>query len=120
MTNPDLAALSEAATKGANPMLLECVENGVWQIRLVFGEGDDACHAMRQWADAYRSGDLVLINRERLRERVIAAMLAKLGPLFGSPEYLADPVKLARAEKRRQDSAEAYADAAIAAILGEA
>ena len=74
MTNPDLAALSEAATKGANPMLLECVENGVWQIRLVFGEGDDACHAMRQWADAYRSGDLVLINREGLRERVRKAL----------------------------------------------
>ena len=99
-TNPDLAALSEAATKGANPMLLECVENGVWQIRLVFGEGDDACHAMRQWADAYRSGDLVLIDREGMRERVSFA----LGGFIPLPPGKTIPEA---------------ADAAIAAILGE-
>jgi hypothetical protein len=99
MTN-DLAALSEAATKGANPMLLECVENGVWQIRLVFGEGDDACHAMRQWADAYRAGRLVQIDPEGMRERAIDAVNERWGKTICT--------------------ADALVDAAIAAILGDA
>lgn len=36
-----------------------------------------------------------------------------MGPVFGSPEYLADPVKLARAEKRRRESAETFARIAL-------
>ena len=115
MTNPDLAALSEAATKGANPMLLECVENGVWQIRLVFGEGDDACHAMRQWADAYRSGDLVLIDREGMRARVAKA-ICRADPAVRMGD--ADGVVEQRVSVEWHDYA-SDADAAIAAILGE-
>jgi len=47
----------------------------------------------------------------------INACLEIIGPVFGSPEYLADPVKLARAEKRRMDGARAHAEAAILAYL---
>lgn len=67
-----LAALDRAATQ-KQPMLLECVENGVWQIRLIFGEGEKNCTAMRQWADAYRTGKLVLIGPDAV-ERVARAI----------------------------------------------
>lgn len=131
MTKPDLAALSEAATPGAWAVDGPPHNRIIWSSpddRVCFmahSDGKDVARDMATPAfivalvNAYRSGDLVLIDREGMRDKLIAAMLAKLGPLFGSPEYLADPVKLARAEKRRQDSAEAYADAAIAAILRE-
>jgi hypothetical protein len=46
-------------------------------------------------------------------ERVADRIEARMGPVFGSPEYLADPVKLARAEKRRRDSAVSFARIAI-------
>lgn len=46
-------------------------------------------------------------------EATARALIECMGPLFGSPEYLADPVKLARAEKRRADGAKTYALAAI-------
>lgn len=46
-------------------------------------------------------------------EATARALIECMGPLFGSPEYLADPVKLARAEKRRADGARTYALAAI-------
>ena len=117
MPTNDLAALSEAATQGANPMLLECVENCVWQIRLVFGEGDDACHAMRQWADAYRAGRLVQIDREGMRERVARSMCAATGK---------DPDKLNPAPRGSTGMVPLWAlwatqaNAAIAAILGDA
>ncbi|MEN9418402.1 MAG: hypothetical protein RI988_2022 [Pseudomonadota bacterium] len=56
MDKDELAALDRAATwVGKKPLVLECVENGVWQIRLIFGEGEKNCTAMRQWADAYRA-----------------------------------------------------------------
>lgn len=45
-------------------------------------------------------------------EATARALIECMGPLFGSPEYLADPVKLARAEKRRADGAKTYALAA--------
>lgn len=72
MTNDELAALDRAATQ-KQPMLLECVENGVWQIRLIFGEGEKNCTAMRQWADAYRTGKLVLIGPDAV-ENVARAL----------------------------------------------
>lgn len=110
MTN-DLAALSEAA-QGANPMLLECVENGVWQIRLVFGKGDDACHAMRQWADAYRAGRLVHIpdGREGMQEVICQA----------AADYLAKMDPATRVDALTVKQGYDFADAAIAAILGDA
>lgn len=61
-----------------------------------------------------------MTDREKLPsgdvERVADAIEAVMGPVFGSPEYLADPVKLARAEKRRRDGALAYARAALSAM----
>ena len=36
-----------------------------------------------------------------MRERIAREIEQKMGPLVGSPEYLADPVKCARAERRR-------------------
>lgn len=67
MTQDELAALDSAATQ-KQPMLLECVENGVWQIRLIFGEGEKNCTAMRQWADAYRANQLVLIGPDAVEK----------------------------------------------------
>lgn len=40
-----------------------------------------------------------------------------MGPLFGSPEYLADPVKRARSEKRQRDAAEHWAKIAVEVVL---
>lgn len=61
-----------------------------------------------------------MTDREKLPsedvERVADAIEAVMGPVFGSPEYLADPVKMARAEKRRRDGALAYARAALSAM----
>lgn len=51
-----------------------------------------------------------------LREAIAQAIKDVMGPVFGSPEYLADPVKLARAEKRQMDGALAYADAVLAIL----
>lgn len=60
---------------------------------------------------------------ESLRQRAVASVAAKIqermGPLVGSPEYLADPVKRARSEKRQRDAAEAYAEFAIESALSE-
>lgn len=56
------------------------------------------------------------MTEAELIEKVARAIENLMGPVFGSPEYLADPVKLARAEKRRADGAAAYAQAAIAAM----
>jgi len=41
----------------------------------------------------------------------------EMGPLVGSPEYLADPVKRARAQKRQRDAAEHWAQIAVSAML---
>ncbi len=58
------------------------------------------------------------------RDRVVATVAdriqARMRPLFGSPEYLADPVKLARAEKRQRESAESYARIAVEEALASA
>lgn len=51
--------------------------------------------------------------QDELVERVADAVQDVMGPVFGSPEYLADPVKLARAQKRRREGALAYARAII-------
>ena len=53
---------------------------------------------------------------ERAKELAADAIEAAMGPVFGSPEYLADPVKLARAEKRRRDGALTYANVTLAAL----
>jgi hypothetical protein len=64
------------------------------------------------------------MNRERLIGQVTDQIEARMGPVFGSPEYLADPVKLARAESRRRDSASSFAtiavDEALRALAQEA
>lgn len=54
---------------------------------------------------------------EKARQAAIAAIRERMGPLVGSPEYLADPVKRARAEKRQADAAEFYADIGIRVYL---
>jgi hypothetical protein len=51
--------------------------------------------------------------------RVADLIEARMGPLFGSPEYLADPVKRGRSEKRRRESAEFYASVAIQATAAD-
>ena len=48
-------------------------------------------------------------------EKVARALEKLMGPVVGSPEYLADPVKRARAEKRLRDAAMSQALAALAA-----
>lgn len=44
------------------------------------------------------------------------AMEERLGPVFGSPEYLADPIKLARAEKRLRDAAMGHVQCLLSTI----
>jgi len=84
MTNKTLAELDRAEWAGKLPLLLECVENGVWQIRLIFGEGEKNCTAMRQWADLYRTGKLVLIDDGAVEAmRVGAEELDAAAPLLG-------------------------------------
>lgn len=83
MTNDELAALDRAATQ-KQPMLLECVENGVWQIRLIFGEGEKNCTAMRQWADAYRTGKLVLIGPDAVED--VARAISVERRAWGAPD----------------------------------
>ena len=117
MTN-DLAALSEAATQGANPMLLECVENGVWQLRLIFGVGADACHAMRKWSDAYRAGRLVLIDREGMRDKLWSLFDGLMCGKCGG-EGKIDGKACDHCDGSGDPCSLHYADAAIAAILGE-
>lgn len=51
--------------------------------------------------------------RAELAERVADALEARMGPLVGSPEYLADPVKRELAEKRRRDAAVGQASTAL-------
>lgn len=53
---------------------------------------------------------------DELVDSVADRIEALIGPVVGSPEYLADPVKLARAEKRRRDHAVSLAGIAIEAM----
>ncbi len=52
-------------------------------------------------------------ERARLTASVADKIEASMGPLVGSPEYLADPIKRARSEKRRREGAEFYAQLAV-------
>ena len=56
------------------------------------------------------------LDTGKLRAVIADKIEAGSGPIFGSPEYLADPVKLARAEKRRRENAEAVAAIAVEAV----
>jgi len=49
-------------------------------------------------------------------EAVARALRELMGPLFGSPEYLADPINRARSEKQQADAALSQAQAAITAL----
>jgi hypothetical protein len=49
-------------------------------------------------------------------EMVARAMKELMGPVVGSPEYLADDVKRARAEKRQTDAARRQAITALDAL----
>ena len=92
MSAPDLAALSDAA-KGHEP------------IAELLNEWDDFTYAL---AVAYRSGDLVLIAREGMRDKCatgIHGVLSRANVIA----YLDMP----------GETAGWCADAAIAAILGE-
>ena len=134
MTNPDLAALSEAATPGT--WHTGCQNDALYVIAgrapamnndypwhdaprvamfRAYGPLEGDClpvDASKNAAfivalvNAYRSGDLVLIDREGMRERVKAALLKEeetnWNVTLGLDEDVSD-----------------LADAAIAAILGE-
>lgn len=93
-------------------------------------ELDALCERLERLEQLYSIGGTTLtraaaairslrIAREVDVERVADAIEKQMGPVFGSPEYLADPVKLARAEKRRRDGALASARTAVAAMTGE-
>ncbi len=51
----------------------------------------------------------ISVLAEETIARIADRIEERMGPLFGSPEYLADPIKRARAEKRRREGAEIYA-----------
>ena len=93
MTTTDLAALIEATN---NP--------DRWQAWAAERRLECALAA------AYRSGDLVLIERERLRERVIEAVRDALDHI--------EPYT--RVEGLTDDESVSVADAAIVTILGDA
>jgi hypothetical protein len=54
-----------------------------------------------------------MIQTAHIVEAMADAIEQRMGPLVGSPEYLADPVKCARAEKRRREAAVGHAQAAL-------
>lgn len=56
------------------------------------------------------------VDRKALHSIVADRIQAEMGPVFGSPEYLADPIKLARAQRRQRDAAERWAEIAIDAL----
>ncbi|NML93826.1 hypothetical protein HHL27_09115 [Novosphingobium sp. TW-4] len=132
MTNEELAALDAAATQGewaigahytATGPDERChglVEVDDFPIGIIDEEGATAerlspnLEFIVSLVNLYRAGKLVLVPSV---EEVADAIEARMGPVFGSPEYLADPVKLARAEKRRRDGAMTYATAVLA-IMG--
>lgn len=130
-----LAALSEAATQGEWLAQATDTDGPDYGVCIVAGNLGGLVGAALPWpteidssdfsrveanaafivalVNAYRTGQLVPVPSV---ERVADAIEACMGPLFGSPEYLADPVKRARAEKRRRDGAVTYATAVIAAM----
>lgn len=57
------------------------------------------------------------MTKDELVEKAKAEVIEMMGPIFGSPEYLADPVKLARAEKHREDTASAYVNRILAIAM---
>ncbi len=58
------------------------------------------------------------MSEEPFIREVADRIETRLGPLVGSPEYLADPVKRARSERRRREAAESYARIAVEEVLG--
>jgi hypothetical protein len=114
MTNTDLAALSDAATQGEWRYYRSAFASGT-SIRAsdeLTAEGLCLCDQANAafivaLVNAYRSGDLVLIDREGMRERVAKAICKQRhGHLRGY--------------KGREELYEREADAAIAAITGRA
>ena len=138
MTKPDLAALSEAAIRQA------CVEAGVvyewyvWQaadrpstvppaIGDVEGLLYNAVTALARRIEAGCSGDLVLIDREGMRERkfTLGQRVTKIkgskwtGRVVGFYSTDLTPVGYAIESENEPGSVQIYPDAAIAAILGD-
>jgi hypothetical protein len=83
MTQDELAALDAATWVGKKPLVLECFENGVWQIRLIFGEGEKDCTIMRQWADAYRARRIAVIDDEAVKRAARAICNAHCEEMYG-------------------------------------
>lgn len=115
MTNPDLAALSEAATQEALSEegryfsdtlcdLASCAHGDTGE----FNHRADGPFIAALW-NAYRAGNLVQIDREGMRERVARAIDHEL---VWSVETDVLAASLTREEQLK------VADAAIAAILG--
>lgn len=53
----------------------ENVEDGIWSVTFYFGKGDDACKAMRKFADGVRtpSSDLQVSNLVSAAEAIVEA-----------------------------------------------
>ena len=73
--------LTELSAKELKPLLVEGTQNGVWQVHLIFGKGDQACHDMRKWADAHRAGRLVEVPEDAV-ERMARVLAEKFVPMF--------------------------------------
>lgn len=104
MTNPDLAAMSDAATKAEAALEAKPGDGALIDAYITaLGAYNGALIRL------HRSGDLVLIAREGMRERAALCIWHQLGQ--NETDVRAD--QLTKAEVA------VLADAAIAAILGE-
>lgn len=53
---------------------------------------------------------------KEVREAMIAAVVENIGPVVGTPEYLARPGNVERLEARRRNAAASHIDAALSAL----
>lgn len=56
------------------------------------------------------------MKREELIEAMARAIYLEMGPVFGTPEYLARPGNVERLQARQQSAAEKWAEAALSAL----
>lgn len=56
------------------------------------------------------------IPEDAPREIMVAAVIENIGPVVGTPEYLARPGNRERLEQRRQSAAASHVDAALSAL----
>lgn len=56
------------------------------------------------------------MKREEIVEAMARAIRVEMGPVFGTPEYLARPGNVERLEARQQSAADKWAEAALTAL----